>query len=271
MQALDAAVRFAQKVKGQIFLYHRSNLPPNWDEATEEQKSFNTLARKRDKEMKAQFESIISNYGNTGLNINPIHSPGDLFENTEELVEQYEIDLIVMGSEGATGIKEWYTGSNAEKISETVDVPVLIIKNKIDEFPLKQIVFASEFEEAAKQAFLELIELVRDFDTTIHLLYICSIKEFVVSQEILDNMHEFKDLCPDLPCNIHTRAGHSVESGIQFFMKNTGADLLCLVHRPKGSFEKLWTGSNSSKLINHLECPVLSIPVEDKELEVKDS
>ncbi|MDW3646783.1 MAG: universal stress protein [Bacteroidia bacterium] len=46
-QTLKAAVTFTQKIKGQIYLYHRSNLPPNWDAATDEQKRFNTLAKKK--------------------------------------------------------------------------------------------------------------------------------------------------------------------------------------------------------------------------------
>ena len=269
--ALKAAVTFAQKIKGQIFLYHRSNLPPNWDAATDEQKRFNTLAIKRDEELKGQFTDMLSSFQDTGISIQPLHSEGDLLQNTEDLIEDYKIDMVVMGSEGARGFKEWYSGSNAEMLSETLKVPVLIIKKDFEEFPLKQVVFASEFEEDAKKPFLELIELLRNFESTINLLYICSIKDFVVSQEILDKMEAFKDLCSALPCTIHTRAGHSVESGIQFFIKNIRADLLSLVHHPKGSFEKLIKGSNSDKLINHLECPVLSIPADEKAVEIKRS
>lgn len=266
--ALKAAVKFAQKIKGQIFLYHRINLPPNWDSATEEQKSFNHLAIKRDEKMKREFDRFIRPHISSGVKIHPIHLAGDLLRNTQELVEENDIDMVVMGSEGASGIKEWHIGSNAEKISDQVDVPVLIIKHEIGEFPLKQVVFASEFKEDAIKPFLELIELLQHFESTIHLLYICSIKEFVVNQEILDKMQEFKNLCSTLPCFIHGHAGHSVELGIKFFMKNMPTDLLCLVHHTKGPFERLFKGSISEKLINHLESPVLSFPADNKELEM---
>ena len=39
-------------------------------------------------------------------------------------------DLIVMGSHGASGIKEMFVGSNAEKVVRTSEVPVLVIKNE---------------------------------------------------------------------------------------------------------------------------------------------
>lgn len=266
--AVKAAVKLAQKIKGQIFLYHRINLPPNWDAATDEQKSFNTLALKRDKEMKEQFDRILSEYLDAGIRINFVHSAGDLFENMEELVEKYEIDFVVMGSEGAKGIMEWYMGSNAERISDSLNVPVLIIKQGFEEFPLKDVVFASEFGEDAKKPFLELIKLLRNFDSTLHLLYIHSI-DLVVNQEIMGRMEEFKNLCSALPCFIHAQAGHKVELGVQFFMDNIKADLLCLVHHHKEPFEKLIKGSTSKKLINLLECPVLAIPVTDRALEIK--
>lgn len=264
--ALKAAVTFAQKTKGQIFLYHRINLPPNWDAATEDQKSFNTLAINRDKEMKRQFERILSEYHSSEIKIHPLHSAGDLVGSTQEMVEKYEIDLVVMGSEGARGVKEWHIGSNAERISDQVDIPVLIIKQEIGEFPLDQVVFASEFEEDAKKPFLELIELLRNFGSTVHLLYICSVKEFVVNQEVLDRMQEFENLCWSLPCFIHGKAGHSVEEGVKFFMTNTQSDMLCVIHHSKGPFEKLFTGSISEKLINHLACPVLSLSADQKAL-----
>ena len=44
--------------------------------------------------------------------------------------EAYEVDLIVMGSHGASGLNEWLIGSNAQKIVRLAHCPVLTIKNK---------------------------------------------------------------------------------------------------------------------------------------------
>ena len=66
------------------------------------------------------------------------------------LKDEFGIDLIVMGSHGASGLKEMFVGSNAEKVVRTSDVPVLVIKNEHRSFNVSDFVFASDFKNDNK-------------------------------------------------------------------------------------------------------------------------
>ncbi|NNE55730.1 MAG: universal stress protein, partial [Flavobacteriales bacterium] len=56
-----------------------------------------------------------------------------------------DIDLVVMGSHGASGFREVFIGSNAQKMIQMSPVPVLTIKEFVDLGKLKDVIFASNF------------------------------------------------------------------------------------------------------------------------------
>ena len=60
-----------------------------------------------------------------------------------------DADLIVMGSHGISGMKELFIDSNTQKVVQLSDVPVLVIKEQIDDFSMKNFVFASNFYSEA--------------------------------------------------------------------------------------------------------------------------
>lgn len=268
--ALKAAIQLARKISARIYLYHRVHLHPNWNIWTEEEKACHPALLKKEAEVMARFKDALKWNLHTGIQVISLFSSGDLVDRAEQLVDLYDIDFVVMGSEGADGLKEWLYGSNAQKISQRVDIPCMVIKHEVEELSLKKVVFASEFNEDAKKPFLQLIDFLQIFGSTIHLLYIASIKEFVVQEETLEKMREFEKLCWKLPCEIHGQADQSVEMGIQNYMVNSQADMLAVVNHQKGSFQKLVEGSVSEKLINHMEGPVLSLPADRKEVETRD-
>ena len=67
------------------------------------------------------------------------------FNGIMDISKKNDVDLIVMGSHGASGFKEMFIGSNAEKVVRNSEVPVLIIKQKEDNFQVNDFVFASDF------------------------------------------------------------------------------------------------------------------------------
>src|SRR6185369_5620641 len=58
-------------------------------------------------------------------------------------IKKNKIDLIVMGTHGASGIREFFIGSNAEKIVRYASVPVITVKQQIKN-KVKNIAFATD-------------------------------------------------------------------------------------------------------------------------------
>ena len=61
------------------------------------------------------------------------------------LLEEVNADLIIMGSHGASGLKELLTGSNTEKVIRFAEAPVLVLKSELKDVDFSDIVFATDF------------------------------------------------------------------------------------------------------------------------------
>ena len=98
-------------------------------------------------------------------------------------------DLIVMGSHGISGFSKVFIGSNTEKVVRLADSPVLTIKNEIEDFGVKNMVFASNFFEESHTVFKKIKFFADLYKTHIYLLKVITPKEFEptpVSQKLLN-------------------------------------------------------------------------------------
>ncbi|CAN5532599.1 hypothetical protein BH23BAC1_BH23BAC1_33470 [soil metagenome] len=73
-------------------------------------------------------------------------STGLLDENIKALSEELDIDLVVMGTTGATGLKEVFLGSNTSHAIENLDCPVLAIPEHTKFSPINKIFYATDFQ-----------------------------------------------------------------------------------------------------------------------------
>ncbi|MEO6813882.1 MAG: universal stress protein [Ginsengibacter sp.] len=73
--------------------------------------------------------------------------------------EHNQITMIVMGTQGASGLKKVIVGSVAAKIIEKSDIPVLLIPEKFKWKLLEKIVFTTNFQRADKKALPVIFEM----------------------------------------------------------------------------------------------------------------
>ena len=83
---------------------------------------------------------------------------GELWGVLSTMIQQYEIDLVVMGTHGRTGLQKMLLGSVAEQVFRMATCPVLTVGPGVpgDEVPeqvrLHRIVYATDFSPAAESA-----------------------------------------------------------------------------------------------------------------------
>lgn len=175
--------------------------------------------------------------------------------------EKNKIDLIVMGSQGASGLQEMFIGSNTEKVVRRSKVPVLVIKQDVEHFQVKDIIFASDFNKESKTTFHRVIEFANLFEATIHLLYINTIHNFNTSRNIENRIKRFmKDFDFDnYTTNIYNDI--SIEKGILSFGREIDADLIALNTHGRSGLSQLFNGSVGQELANHALRPVITFKI----------
>lgn len=258
--ATQTAMDIASRNKAAIHLFTTIDIQEDWSKLSEEEKNKNPEAIQKIRNAEVLLKEWENKATAKNINIQTAWSEGNLIENIQAYVEEYKIDFIVMGSHGASGKNEFFIGSNTQKVVRTVHCPILIVKEELNTFNPKKVVFASEFEEAEKEAFQYLLDLVRPFNPEIHLLEVNTSswfgQPFVLAKA---SMEDFKVMCGELKCFLHFYRDWSIEAGIRNLSEEIGADLIAIANLQRRPVKRMFSGSNVEALVNHANAPVLSI------------
>jgi len=175
--------------------------------------------------------------------------------------EKNKIDLIVMGSQGASGLQEMFIGSNTEKVVRRSKVPVLVVKKEKKNFEINNIVFASDFTIESKKTFQKVIDFANLFDAKIHLLYVNTIHNFSTTKHIESKLDKF---IKDFKIKEYTRRIYndvSIEKGILSYSRDIKADLIALNTHGRSGLSQLFNGSIGQELANHALRPVITFKI----------
>jgi nucleotide-binding universal stress UspA family protein len=178
----------------------------------------------------------------------------DMFKN-EHLAQ---VDLIVMGTHGAKGIKG-IVGSNTQRVVRQAPMPVLVIKQRIEDLDIRDVVFASNFSPQDVEKFDALRPLLDLFDTKVHLVKVNTPKTFERSEDshkAIDaflQRHELKRFTATVYNDL------SIEEGVLNFARSIDADLIAMATHGRTGFFHVVNGSLTEDLVNHTSFPVLSV------------
>jgi len=178
----------------------------------------------------------------------------EIFKNERLL----EADLIVMGSHGATGLRG-IVGSNTQRIVRQAPMPVLVIKHRVEDFVIRDLVFASNFSDQDVEKFGAFLPIIDLFEPKVHLVKINTPRAFERSEDshkALDRFlqrHELKKYTATIYNDL------SIEEGILNFAKGIDADLIAMATHGRTGFFHVVNGSLTEDIVNHTTFPVLSV------------
>src|SRR5690606_2279538 len=258
--ALKVAAQLARKHGSEIYLLHMLELPLqevdalSTHSALPEAMFFMKLEHKK-------FEDMLAKDYLEGIDVMEIVKNHQAFSSVTDAACENNIDMIVMGSHGASGFKEMFIGSNAEKVVRTSNIPVLVIKNEHENFKVNDFVFASDFKKDNKETYKQATDFAKAFGAKIHLLMVNTANNFTTTAESNKRIAEFiKDYdLQDYTMNIYNDA--SVEQGILNFSRSINADLIGISTHGRQGIAHFCNGSISEDIVNHAKRPVITFKI----------
>ena len=257
--AAKIAASIARKTNSEIFLVHMLELPVTTIDPAE----MNTISSEPQiiyfmKLAHEKFEKFKQLPFFKGLRVIETIQFQHAFSGIINESEKNNIDLIVMGSQGASGLQEMFIGSNTEKVVRRSHVPVLVIKQGVDNFAVKDMIFASDFNKESKSTFHRVINFAQLFDAKIHLLYINTIHNFDTTKNIVSRMALFMDDFDFANYSTNIYNDISIEKGILSYARDIDADLIALNTHGRSGLSQLFNGSIGQELANHALRPVIT-------------
>jgi len=258
--SLHVAMSLAKQHNAKVYVLHAIELPIRL--MTESQVSvpeamyFLNLTKQRFNDLKKEID--------TSVEVIDLVETAPLPEAVEEVVKKYHIDLVFMGSNGASGAKELFIGSNAEKVVRSASVPVLVIKNPHEKLKIKHMMFGCDFSKRFLKPFEKALKLAKVFGAKVDLVYVNTPYQFLTTSEINKRMEEFLKEAEHARQHFETHVYNDirVETGILNYVKENNIDLICMFPNGRKGIAHFFNGSISSDLVNHSSTPVLTIKLE---------
>jgi nucleotide-binding universal stress UspA family protein len=258
--ALRVAAQIAKKNNSEIYLLHMLELPHQGSDAISSGSAIPQIMFFKEMAIN-KLETLMESDFLEGTNVSEIIQFEKAFDGIMEISKKNSVDLIVMGSHGASGYEEMFIGSNAEKVVRSSEVPVLIIKNETEEFKANKLVFASDFSDEIKKPFAKLIEFATIFNSHLDLVIINtpnSFKSTAVAEKIMTDFLEGTNFTN---YSTHIYNDVNIEKGILNYSSSVDADLIGMCTHGRTGFSHFFNGSISEDLVNHTVRPVITFKI----------
>ena len=200
---------------------------------------------------------------------------GDPWPSVESVIKGKEIDLVVIGTRGRTGLGKLLLGSAAEEIFRRTPCAVLTVGPHAPSQPSKEgeiseILYATDFNPESTAAVAHAISLAQEYQAHLTLLHVVADPKpgDLVTPEQLQTAtaRRLQELLPaesKLWCEPHYIVGQGAPADeILNIAAQRNADLIVLgVRRPSGvpGAATHLTIATANKVVSHAGCPVLTV------------
>ena len=261
--AEEIGLEIAKKANAEIHFLHTLFTPVDWVKLPLEKEHLFHDTKVQIGHAKSELNKLKKRAEKMGLKVQEFLVFDKGREEIDQHIKHHKHDFIVMGSHGANGFKQ-VIGSNTQKVVRNSPVPVLVVKKKPKKFEIKNMVFASTFQEDVHKPFHKIIEFADLMKAQIHLLNVNMPFHFKETDEAEANMQAFLKKCPKGTCSINIYNALNEERGIQKFAEKINADVIAMTTHGKTGFMKMISPSITESLVNHSDIPVLSVNINAK-------
>ena len=175
-----------------------------------------------------------------------------------------EIDpiLIIMGTHGASGMRELFVGSNASNVIREAPCPVVTVREHTIEEVIDKILLPLDLTSETREKVAKAIELASKFNAEIQLVSVIS-SNMASEKTVLE--HQLESVAQYIK-NQHITVTHTliesdkaVGNAVLEYAATSGADVVCIMTQQEKSLGEYFVGSTAEHFVNNSVLPVLSI------------
>jgi nucleotide-binding universal stress UspA family protein len=184
-----------------------------------------------------------------------------LLSGVRESVEKLDIDLIVMGTKGATGAKEVLFGSNTVHIFKEIKCTILAIPSNFSFEAPHEILFPTDLDVMYKHSSLKILkEIVKFNHSRLNAMHVSTGYELSERQEM--NKDKLASMFKNSAFLFHDIKTMDITHAINKFQVKHKINLLVMINNKHSFFENLFFKNTINQIGFHLNVPFLVIPNE---------
>lgn len=168
-----------------------------------------------------------------------------------------KIEFMVMGTKGASGLKEMTIGSKTGAVIIRVQCPILVIPEDANFRKPLSIGFPTDFNMCYKHRVIStLVAIANAHRSSIKVLRVAQ------TQKPLDNHQNtnralLKEQLSDIPHSFHVIENPNLENALQSFVNLMQVDMVAMIAKNQNFFQRILFKPHVAKISYHMQIPFL--------------
>ena len=178
-------------------------------------------------------------------------------ESIRNHIEEIKVDVIVMGTKGASGLSKFIIGSNTGDVITQVKCTTLVIPENAKFNKIEEVAFPTDFSLSNGLQVLQSITEILDKNKAS--LRVLNINK--KSSKLNPQQQKSKELLEDYFFNythsFHFVTNKKIEDGVQSFVKSRNIDMIAMVAKNLNYFQQILFHNKVEEISYHTDIPFL--------------
>lgn len=170
-------------------------------------------------------------------------------------------DLVVMGTHGASGLREFFMGSNAYRVVKNAPCPVMTIPGSQQWLDFKKILFPVRMVPHALDKYEYVRPIIRKNNSKLLVAGIVKKNDagdFIEMKKLVDTVRN-RITEDDVECSSEVHNCENVAREVLDIAETVKTDLIVITATLDNSLKDFFLGPYTQDIVNHAKAPVLSI------------
>lgn len=266
VNALRFALDCARQSGGEVHLQHIIEIPILHDSVLMPVLSFEEALLKEMKEKSdVEFGKLLKKYAEPKDKVKTITEFGSTSRSILNYVNENAIDLVIMGTKGVSGVKEYMIGSNTEKVVRSSPVPVIAIKSYPKLGSIKDIVLPNTLHTEIQEDLLMKVKAMQNFfKANIHIVWVNTPSNFTRDITTHKRLQEFAKRFLFKNYTTHVFNDLYEEDGIISFAHTIKADMIAMGTHGRKGLAHILGGSVAEDVVNHVDMPIWTYTMQNE-------
>ncbi|MFN4027521.1 MULTISPECIES: universal stress protein [Flavobacterium] len=207
------------------------------------------------KEKMPKLHAIAEERNLNHIDMSHIMMDGDLLVSIKKVIAQEDIDMVVMGTNGAEGWWDSFIGTNTGAVITGVSVPVLSVPAGAKFQKIENIAFTTRFRKKDIEALIKVLFFAKRFHAKVKCLYVKTPNSDVTEDTVRRWQSHFED---EDNLQFFIVPNENVLETIEDFLVSQEVDMLAMLTYKRNFFVELFTKTTTQQLSYHLPTPILA-------------
>ena len=253
LKALDYAIYLANELGTELYVLHTFEVPGSSGG------HFMNISALVEEERLAELNEVLEELRpkmRDASKLKGLIKEGSAVDTIDHQAKMLKADLIIMGTQGATGLRKILMGSTTAALIDRASIPVLAVPYGVRAYALHHLSFALDAGRLPDTHVLNTaLGLGRHFKSIFSVVHMTDDPNDTKQTVDISAQEHFKQF--DISVKYHRIFTEDVTEGLMDFSRREQVNLLCVVKQQKSWLERLFFGSTSNQLAMETEVPLL--------------